>query len=145
MRVPYRRSLSLAPIAAAALMSACTQQAPVAAGSSRPLYSIDLSGGARQCTVNAFAINPGRESVANMTVGNDGGWCDIKVRQTGAEPYEAGLLNTQPAHGRVYIHQVGDDTRIDYTPDRGYTGPDSFRVTLLPGRPVIRVVVNVAR
>lgn len=146
MRVACRRLfLSLAPIAGAALLAGCTPQAPVAAGSNRPVYSIDLSGGARQCTVNPFAINPGRESDANMTVGNDGGWCDIKVHQTGPEPYDAGLLTTEPAHGKVYIHQVGDDTRIDYTPDRGYVGPDSFRVTLLPGRPVIRVAVNVTR
>jgi hypothetical protein len=41
------------------------------------------------------------------------------------------------------IHQVGDDTRIDYTPDRGFTGTDSFAVKLIPGNAVIRITVTV--
>lgn len=134
-----------APIAVAVLVSACTQPQAPAQGPSRPVYATDLSGGARVCTVNSFSINPGRESVASMTVGNDGGWCDIKVRQQGPMPYEAGLLTVQPNHGKVYIHEVGDDTRIDYTPDPGYAGPDTFTVTLLPGRPLIHTTVNVTR
>ena len=44
----------------------------------------------------------------------------------------------------VYIHPVGDDTRIDYTPDLGFSGIDSFVVRLLPGNPVLRVNVTVA-
>lgn len=145
MRVSFRRSLCFAPIAAAVLASGCTQQQAPAQASSRPVYATDLAGGARVCTVNSFSINPGRESVVNMTVGNDGGWCDIKVHQQGPEPYEAGLLAVQPNHGRVYIHEVGDDTRIDYTPDPGYAGPDTFTVTLLPGRSDLRTIVTVTR
>ena len=31
------------------------------------------------------------------------------------------------------MHKVGDVTRIDCTPDCGYTGTDSFTVKLIPG------------
>ena len=57
-----------------------------------------------------------------MQVGNDGGWCGITVAQDG-KPYDAGLLTQAPEHGKVYIHPVGDATRIDYTPDLGSAAP----------------------
>ena len=79
-----------------------------------------------------------------MTVGNDGGWCGITIAQSG-QPYEAGLLTIRPTHGRVYIHTVGDSTRIDYTPDSGFTGADTFAVRTVPGNDLLRVAVTVTR
>jgi hypothetical protein len=43
----------------------------------------------------------------------------------------------------VLIHQVGDTTRIDYTPEPNFTGSDTFAVTLIPGDAVIRTAVKV--
>jgi hypothetical protein len=128
----------------AALLAGCAGPPPPTASATR-VYAADLAGGARQCTVGPLAPVAGREVAARMTVGNDGGWCAFKVAQPGPQPYAAGLLTEAPAHGRVYIHPVGDDTRIDYTPDGGYVGPDAFIVTLLPGRAVIRATVSVTR
>ena len=79
-----------------------------------------------------------------MRVGNDGGWCAISVQLEG-RPYAAGLLTRPPVHGSVFIHPVGGNTRIDYTPDLGFSGHDTFVVQLIPGNPVIRVDVMVAR
>jgi hypothetical protein len=79
-----------------------------------------------------------------MKTVNDGGWCGIPVHQDGPKPFGAGLLETRPAHGDVLIHEVGDDTRIDYTPDRGFAGHDAFAVKLIPGDAIIRVTVTVA-
>lgn len=79
-----------------------------------------------------------------MQVGNDGGWCAIHVQQDG-KPYKAGLLTQTAEHGTVFIHPVGDDTRIDYTPAPGYVGRDNFVVQLIPGNPTIRVTVTVTR
>ncbi len=79
-----------------------------------------------------------------MTVGNDGGWCGITVAD-GGQPYSAGLLTIRPTHGRVYIHTVGDATRIDYTPDTGFTGSDNFAVRVVPGNDLIRVAVTVTK
>jgi hypothetical protein len=130
-------------LAAAALLAGCAAPPPPA--STTRLYAIDLAGAARQCTAGPVSPVAGKEVAARMTVGNDGGWCAFKVSQPGPQPYSAGLLSIEPAHGSVYIHPVGDDTRIDYTPDVGYAGPDAFTATLLPGRAVIRATVSVTR
>ena len=144
-----RRVLSasvIAPLAAAALLSGCNQGPPAGpAGPTRPIYAIDQTGGAKQCTVSPVTPVAGKEVSATMSVGNDGGWCAISVHQEGPSPFAAGLLTVPAGHGRVYIHPVGDDTRIDYTPDVGYVGPDAFTVTLLPGHSVIRTIVKVVR
>jgi hypothetical protein len=84
----------------------------------------------------------GQETPAEVKVGNDGGWCGITVSD-GGKPYAAGLLTTAPAHGKVLIHTVGNDTRIDYTPERGFAGVDAFVVKLIPGDAMIRASVSV--
>jgi hypothetical protein len=38
---------------------------------------------------------------------------------------------------------VGDETRIDYTPDRRFAGSDAFTVKLIPGDATIKVAVTV--
>jgi hypothetical protein len=78
-----------------------------------------------------------------MSVGNDGGWCAIHVSQAGPHPYDVGLLTARAAHGIVYVHPVGDDTRIDYTPKKGFTGSDAFNVKLVPGNAELHVTVAV--
>jgi hypothetical protein len=107
------------------------------------LFASDFQGGAKTCVAAKPTLAAGKDISANMQVGNDGGWCGITVAQDG-QPYDAGLLTQAPEHGKVYIHPVGDATRIDYTPDPGYSGADAFVVTLLPGDPVLRVNATVA-
>ena len=80
-----------------------------------------------------------------MKVGNDGGWCGLRAQQAGDKPFEAGLLTVRPEHGDVLIHEVGDDTRIDYTPDRGFSGSDAFAVKVIPGDATINVAVAVTQ
>ena len=92
----------------------------------------------------SVALVPGKQASVAMAVGNDGGWCGISVEKDGA-PYDARLLVDRPQHGRAYIHTVGDATRIDYTPESGYVGPDSFTARLLPGDPAMQVNVTVTR
>jgi hypothetical protein len=86
----------------------------------------------------------GRTVEATMRVANDGGWCAISLQLDG-QPYSAGLLTEPPARGKVYIHPVGNFTRIDYTPDAGFSGTDRFVVQLIPGNPVLRTTVTVTR
>lgn len=109
-----------------------------------PVYAADLKGGAAQCTASKPELQPGGRASATMRVGNDGGWCGISVTLNN-KPYAAGLLTTRAQHGTVFIHPVGDNTRIDYTPERGYVGPDSFAVRLLPGDADLQVAVTVTR
>jgi hypothetical protein len=125
----------------ALLLQGCAT--PPAAPTAR-VFASDLAGAARSCTVPKVAPVAGQQAPVTMAVGNDGGWCAITV-DNGGKPYSAGLLVTEPAHGKVLIHTVGDATRIDYTPDVQYAGADSFGVRLIPGDATITASVTVSR
>jgi Big-like domain-containing protein len=143
--VSVTRSTGLAGVAMiglAVLLQGCAPQARPASGTR--LFATDFAGGAKNCNVPKVSPTAGKETPATMTVGNDGGWCGITVDNNG-HPYSAGLLATRPTHGQVYIHSVGDATRIDYTPNKGYAGTDSFTVRLLPGDAAVRATVTVGK
>lgn len=127
-----------------ALLAACAKPQVAAPQSRRPIYAADLAGAAKTCTVeNDPKLVDAQQTVVPMTLANDGGWCGLRVSRPGPEPFDAGLLVGRPEHGRVHVHAVGDWTRIDYTPDPGYTGGDTFTVRLLPGSTTVRVNVTV--
>jgi hypothetical protein len=131
--------MSIAAIAV--LLQACGPQGP--AGSGTRLFASDFAGAAKVCTVPKVTPAADKQTQVAMQMGNDRGWCAITVNN-GGRPYSAGLLTTAPAHGKVLIHTVGDDTRIDYTPDAQYKGADSFVVRLIPGDATISASVTVA-
>ncbi len=126
-------------VVAAAGLLGCTTGSKLEA-SRLPVYSTDQKGKAASCTVPDVRAVDGRETQVAIATGG-GGWCGISVRREGG-PYAAGLLTQPPRNGKVYVHSVGDDTRIDYTPAAGAAGPDAFAVRLLPGDAVIQVGVN---
>ena len=139
-----RVSALLAAILLPALvLSGCTSsQGPT--GSRLRGYAADLAGGAKVCEVAKVDLFAGTGAEVPMKVVNDGGWCAIRMNQDGPKPFDAGLLTGRPAHGTVLIHEVGDDTRIDYTPDRGFAGNDRFSIKLLPGNVAVQVTVAVS-
>lgn len=138
-----RRSLApwIALLATAAALQACAPD-QAARGSKNRVFAADLTGAAKVCQVPKVSLSDGQSTDVPMGLGNDGGWCGLPVQRSGG-PFSAGLLTARPAHGTVLIHQVGDFTRIDYRPDRGFTGPDSFTVKLLPGGAVLHINVTV--
>jgi len=133
--------------AATAALAACAQpqRAAAPAAPAARAYYVDQQGGARVCTVpqGPLTLSGGAPTEARMVVGNDGGWCGIAVAQPGPRPYTAGLVSARPAHGRLHVRTVGDRTRVDYIPDAGFAGSDSFAVNLLPGGAQLRVAVTV--
>jgi hypothetical protein len=116
---------------------------PGPAGSKLRVFAADLSGGAKSCEVSKVTPVSGQTAEEATKLVNDGGWWGVSVHQNGPKPFDAGLLTARPAHGSVLIHEVGDDTRIDYTPDRGFAGTDSFSVKLIPGDDIIHETVTV--
>ncbi len=135
---------SLASLGALTLLAAgCQDKGITAAGT--PIYAVDVHGGAKACTTSSVDLSDGKAATATMSVGNDGGWCGVTVAQSGHRPFAAGLVQTRAQHGTLFVHSVGDNTRIDYTPDPGYAGADSFAVKLLPGNPVLTVNVTVTK
>jgi hypothetical protein len=127
----------MAILATALLMQGCAEKP---AGPGPRIFNADQIGGAKTCVVPQVTPASGQETRVELKIGNDGGWCGITV-SNGGKPYAAGLLATGPAHGKVLIHTVGNDTRIDYTPARAFHGADAFVVKLIPGDATIRVSV----
>ncbi len=125
--------------AAMVLTSGCAQQ-----GAWSGIYAVDAAGGARICVAPAAAPADGQSIAAQMQVSNEGGWCGINATR-GGSPFESYLQVARPTHGTVFAHRVGTKTRIDYTPDAGFAGTDSFAVRLLPGQAVIQVGVTVTK
>lgn len=124
-------------------LQGCADRPRPAAHVGLPVYAIDLQGGAASCTADKPKLTSGQETPVAMTVANDGGWCAVAVSQDGPAPFSAGLLTLRPTHGTLLIHSVGDETRIDYTPEHGFTGTEAFAVRLIPGDAVIRTAVTV--
>ena len=128
-------SLALALLA----LQACTKPPPPAASGAR-IYAHDVTGKAAVCTVPEVQAADKQDRAVTIATGG-GGWCGLTLRN-GNAPYAAGLL-TQPArNGRVVIHTVGDDTRIDYTANPGPVAADSFAVRLIPGDATLHVSVT---
>ena len=108
------------------------------------MFAVDFAGAAKNCIVPKPALKDGETTDMIVKMGNDGGWCGITADRSGAKSFEAGLLTRRPTHGKVFIHAVGDAIRIDYTPDRSFTGSDNFAVKLIPGNTTIDAQVTVA-
>jgi hypothetical protein len=128
-------------VATALLLQACVQPPP----STGPrLFAADLAGSAKVCSVPKVTPVMGQETQVPIKLVNDGGWCAIKVDDSG-KPFGAGLLITAPTHGKVFIHAVGNDTRIDYTPDARFAGTDTFVIKLIPGDAALRATVTIGQ
>lgn len=138
MKIRRHSTPILAFVALGALLQAC---APRPSGPSVRLYEADFKGGAKTCQTPKPEAIPGKTVDASMKVGSDGGWCGL-VMNNGGHPFATELLTARPEHGKVYVHSVGNDTRIDYTPDVGFVGSDSFTVQLLPGDDSVHVLVT---
>jgi hypothetical protein len=127
-------------MAATALLLQGCEQAP--SGPTARIFAADMAGGAKTCVVPRVTPVAGQDTPVAVKLSNEGGWCGITV-SNGGRPYSAGLLTAKPAHGKVQIHTVGNDTRIDYTPERGFAGTDTFTAKLIPSDAAIRASVTV--
>jgi hypothetical protein len=128
----------LALAAMGALLQGC---APKPSGPAVRLFEADFKSAAKTCQTPKPDTIPGKTIDASMKVSSDGGWCGLSVAN-GGRPFDAELLTAAPAHGKVYVHRVGNDTRIDYTPEAGFTGADAFTVQLLPNDASVHVGVT---
>jgi len=139
-----RAALWTALLPLAALAACAKPDAGPVSQSRLPVYAADMMNAAKLCTApdNPRLVDAQQTEVA-MTVGNDGGWCGVRVSRPGPQPFDAGLLTARPANGRARVQSVGDWTRIDYIPDPGFSGTDSFTVRLLPGSTSVRVNATV--
>lgn len=139
MSAAHRVSLrALAAITGlAALQTACAPPQVTAPGPR--IYAVDVQGRSALCDVpRNVALAADRSTEATMTLDNDGGWCGIATNRAGP-----GLVTAKPGNGRLHVRKVGAITRVDYIPDRGFTGTDSFAVKLLPDQAELKVAATV--
>ena len=125
--------------ATALLITGCARQ-PVWNG----IFAIDVAGGATTCVAPAAAPPDGKAVLVQMQVSSEGGWCGISLNRNGAA-YDSYMMAARPTHGRILAHHVGSNTRIDYWPDLGYAGTDSFAVRMIPGNAVLEGAVTVTK
>ncbi len=142
MKLSRPVSAWVALAAAVFLVSGCVDQTR-ATGSRERVYAADLAGGARKCDAPTPDLKDGQTSQVAMKMTNEGGWCGITVSRSG-RPYDSSLLTARPSNGKVLVKRVGDVTRIDYTPNKGFVGTDAFAVKLIPGDATVRVAVTAA-
>lgn len=126
------------------LLAGCSGTPGAAGGSRLRVFATDLTGAAKICVAPKIVPAADKTTDVAMGVTNDGGWCGLRLDQDGTKPFDVGLLTGRPNHGTITIHSVGDDTRVDYVPDRGFAGNDSFSVKLIPGNETVHVTVAVA-
>jgi hypothetical protein len=129
---------ALAVVAGALGLQACAQPQQAAAPGPR-IYAVDVQGRSALCDVpQKVSLAAGRPTEAAMTLDNDGGWCGVVTDRAGP-----GLVVAKPANGHLNVRKVGATTRVDYIPDRGFVGTDSFAVKLLPDQAELKVTANV--
>jgi hypothetical protein len=129
-------------LAATALLAAGC--APSSGPTWNGIFAVDVAGAAKTCAAPTVTPPDGLGLKVQVQMTNDGGWCGVVASRNGVA-FDSYLLVTRPAHGRVFAHRVGTNTRIDYTPDPGYAGADSFAVHMVPGDATIEEAVTVSR
>jgi hypothetical protein len=100
----------------------------------------DEAGHAVDCKVTPNPVVLGNVTSVHvdMVVGNDGGWCAVRMPQI-----KTALLRVAPEHGAPYFRNVRDITRLQYTPAAGYAGQDHFTFEILPNGVKIETTVTV--
>ena len=124
-------------LAAAALLTGCMRQTGW-----NGVFAVDLAGGAKTCVAPTMSPPDGKTVLAQIQVSNEGRWCGVTLDRGGVA-YDSYVIVSRPNHGRIFAHRVGGATRIDYTPDGGFVGTDSFAVRLIPGEAVFQGAVTV--
>ena len=123
------------------ILQGCAAPPPPPPRPHATIYSTDMVNKAAVCSFTPLkALKDGSDNSVTLTTGG-GGWCGFGLELDG-HPYTAGLLTKGAKFGKVHIHTVGDDTRIDYTPQTLPAVADSFTVRLIPGNATIQVSVN---
>jgi hypothetical protein len=96
---------------------------------------------ARQCDATVEQPTTYRDvftddRATRLTVSNEGGWCGTYVqlmRDIQLTDWTTGALTEPPAHGSVRLRRGPTVVHVEYQPQPGYVGADSFTVRLQPG------------
>ncbi len=99
------------------------------------------------CQVAPFSVPDGGTTNVSLTVSNEGGYCAAKLTAANGNPFDAPLVPVLPLHGTPRVIKYNGQTSVEYTPNAGYTGHDSFVVKLIlrgkPGYTTLNMSVTV--
>jgi hypothetical protein len=94
-----------------------------------------------------FAVKDGGTANVSITLSNEGGYCAATLTADSGQPYAVGLVPVMPLHGITRVVKYNGKTSVEYSPQPGYSGHDSFIVKLIvrsqPGYTVLNMSVNV--
>ena len=143
-----RHAAASTALLALLVLAGCNNQRAETAAAAAAVVSDE--GISKTCVVSAVDPAAGPNASATMTVGNDGGWCALRVAEKDGQPFATGLVRVRPQHGRIVIARAGNRTLVEYYPATGYTGADTFTAALrsrTPNAPdlTVKVAVTVAR
>ncbi len=101
---------------------------------------------AAQCSVNPFSVRDGGTANVVMSVSNEGGYCAATLTTEGGVPFAAPLVPVAPLHGIPRVVRYNGKTSVEYAPQPGFVGHDSFIVKLIvrgkPGYTTLNMSVN---
>jgi hypothetical protein len=130
--------LIAAAAAVVALQGCASKPAPP------PVPTEDLNIGiSKTCTFTPVQPAAGSSVNSSLTMTNDG-WCAVRTTEADGQPFQLGLVRQRPAHGTMLVQKLGGETRLEYTPNPGYTGTDSFTAALRPKSGAADATVRVA-
>jgi hypothetical protein len=96
---------------------------------------------AKLCSVSPFSVKDGGTADVQMTVSHEGGYCAATLTADDGQPFDAPLVPVVPLRGIAHVIKYNGKTSIEYAPQPGFTGHDSFVVKLIVrGRPGYTVV-----
>lgn len=99
---------------------------------------------AAHCSVAPFKVADGGTATVTMSVSNEGGYCAATLTTAAGAAFDAPLVPAMPAHGTPRVVKYNGQTSVEYTPNTGYVGTDSFVVRLIiKGKPT-DTTLNVA-
>jgi len=104
-------------------------------------------GPAARCNVAPFKVTDGGTTAISMSVSNEGGYCAATLTTAAGQPFDAPLVPVVPVHGTPRVVKYNGHTSVEYAPNAGYVGGDSFVVRLIikgkPGYTTLNVAVTV--
>ncbi len=97
--------------------------------------------------MSPFKVVDGGSADIGMTVSNEGGYCAASLTAANGKPFDAPLVPVVPEHGTPRVVKYNGKTSVEFTPNVGYIGHDSFVVHLLlhgmTGHTTLNMSVNV--
>ena len=134
-------------LAIGVLLAACQPKAPPPAAALPPLPPHAGPPPAATCQVTPFTVSDGGTATVAVTVSNEGGYCAAKLTASSGKPFDAPLVTAMPLHGTPYVTKYNGQTSVEYTPETGFAGHDSFVVKLIlrgkPGYTTLNMSVTV--